>query len=71
LREPLDDVKKRERPDVTRMRCSPYHDRPSAFPLVVTDFKEFPGRSRYTLGHEGWEEVADYALDWAVKAAVA
>jgi hypothetical protein len=53
------------------MRCSPYHDRPSAFPLVVTDFKEFPGRSRYTLGHEGWEEVADYALDWAVKAAVA
>jgi hypothetical protein len=36
---------------------------------AVTEFKEFPGRSHYTLGQEGWEEVADYALDWAVKAA--
>jgi alpha-beta hydrolase superfamily lysophospholipase len=35
----------------------------------VTEFKEFPGRSHYTLGQAGWEEVADYALDWAVKAA--
>ncbi len=33
---------------------------------AITDFKEFPGRSHYTLGQEGWEEVADYALDWAV-----
>jgi hypothetical protein len=23
------------------------------------------GRSHYTLGLEGWEEVADYALEWA------
>ena len=36
----------------------------------VTEFKLFPGRSHYTLGQAGWEEVADYALDWAVKAAV-
>jgi alpha-beta hydrolase superfamily lysophospholipase len=36
---------------------------------AVTEFKEFPGRSHYTLGQEGWEEVADYALDWAVRAA--
>jgi pimeloyl-ACP methyl ester carboxylesterase len=36
---------------------------------AVTEFKEFPGRSHYTLGQAGWEEVADYALDWAVKAA--
>jgi pimeloyl-ACP methyl ester carboxylesterase len=36
---------------------------------AVTDFKEFEGRSHYTLGQEGWEAVADYALDWAVKAA--
>jgi pimeloyl-ACP methyl ester carboxylesterase len=35
---------------------------------AVTEFKEFPGRSHYTLGQAGWEEVADYALDWAVKA---
>ncbi len=32
---------------------------------AVTAYKEFPGRSHYTLGQEGWEEVADYALDWA------
>ena len=35
---------------------------------AITEYKEFPGRSHYTLGQEGWEEVADYALDWAVKA---
>lgn len=32
---------------------------------AVTDFKEFPDRSHFTLGQPGWEEVADYALDWA------
>ena len=32
---------------------------------AVTEFKEFPDRSHYTVGQEGWEEVADYALDWA------
>jgi len=34
---------------------------------AVTEFKVFPGRSHYTLGQPGWEEVADYALDWAVE----
>jgi hypothetical protein len=29
----------------------------------VTDYKEYPGRSHYTLGQDGWEEVADYALE--------
>jgi alpha-beta hydrolase superfamily lysophospholipase len=33
---------------------------------AVTEYKEFPGRSHYTVGQPGWEEVADYALDWAV-----
>jgi pimeloyl-ACP methyl ester carboxylesterase len=28
-----------------------------------TDYKEFEGRSHYTLGQPGWEDVADYALD--------
>ena len=32
---------------------------------ALTEFKEFPGRSHYTVGQEGWEEVADYAIDWA------
>jgi alpha-beta hydrolase superfamily lysophospholipase len=40
------------------------HYRKSA---AVTEYKEFPGRSHYTIGQEGWEEVADYALDWAAK----
>jgi alpha-beta hydrolase superfamily lysophospholipase len=31
----------------------------------VTDYKEFEERSHYTLGQDGWEEVADYALEWA------
>jgi len=33
---------------------------------AVTEYKEFPHRSHYTVGYDGWEEVADYALDWAV-----
>jgi alpha-beta hydrolase superfamily lysophospholipase len=32
---------------------------------AITEYKEFPGRSHYTVGQDGWEEVADYALSWA------
>ena len=32
---------------------------------AVTDYHEFEGRSHYTVGEDGWEEVADYALEWA------
>jgi pimeloyl-ACP methyl ester carboxylesterase len=32
---------------------------------AVTEIIEFAGRSHYTLGQAGWEEVADYAIDWA------
>ena len=31
----------------------------------VVDLKEFPGRTHYIVGQDGWEEVADYALAWA------
>jgi hypothetical protein len=34
---------------------------------AVPEYKEFPGRAHFTLGQEGWQEVADYALDWAVE----
>lgn len=34
---------------------------------AVTDFKEYPDRSHYTVGQPGWEEVTDYALSWAVE----
>jgi pimeloyl-ACP methyl ester carboxylesterase len=32
---------------------------------AVTDYREFPGRSHFTLGQKGWEDVADQALAWA------
>ncbi len=36
----------------------------------VTAFKEFPGRAHYSvIAGDGWEEVADYALEWAVQSA--
>lgn len=31
----------------------------------IVDLKEIPGRTHYTVGQDGWEEVADYALGWA------
>lgn len=31
----------------------------------ITAFKEFPGRNHYIIGEPGWEEVADYAVQWA------
>lgn len=39
---------------------------------AITEYKLFPGRSHWTIAESGWEEVADYALDWATRnAAVA
>jgi pimeloyl-ACP methyl ester carboxylesterase len=32
---------------------------------TVTEVREFPGRTHNTVGQDGWEEVADFALDWA------
>jgi alpha-beta hydrolase superfamily lysophospholipase len=43
----------------TRDAFKLYHSR------AVTEFKEFPERSHFTIGEQGWETVADYALDWA------
>jgi alpha-beta hydrolase superfamily lysophospholipase len=34
---------------------------------AVTTYKEFPERSHYTIGEPGWEQVADYALRWAME----
>lgn len=31
----------------------------------ATDYQEFPGRSHYIRGQDGWQEVADFALSWA------
>ena len=32
----------------------------------ATDHKEYPGRCHWP-GQDGWEEVADYALNWATE----
>jgi pimeloyl-ACP methyl ester carboxylesterase len=34
---------------------------------AVVDYKEFTGRPHFTAGAPGWEEVADYALEWATR----
>jgi alpha-beta hydrolase superfamily lysophospholipase len=35
---------------------------------AITGYREFPGRAHFILGQPGWQEVADYALEWAVEA---
>jgi pimeloyl-ACP methyl ester carboxylesterase len=45
-------------------RSNAKHYRKSA---ALTDYHEFPGRSHWTCAEPGWEAVADYAVDWAVK----
>jgi len=32
---------------------------------AITDYREFPNRTHHTVGQKGWEEVADFALNWA------
>jgi pimeloyl-ACP methyl ester carboxylesterase len=32
---------------------------------ATTEYKEFPDRTHFIIGQAGWEEVANYALDWA------
>lgn len=34
---------------------------------ATTAFREFPGRPHFTGHVAGWEEVADFALDWATE----
>lgn len=48
---------------LNRANYQRYRESPS-----VTEFKEFPGRVHYLIGQQGWEEVADYALNWAARA---
>jgi pimeloyl-ACP methyl ester carboxylesterase len=50
-------------PSVIRTNAGRYQKSPA-----VTAYHEFPGRSHFTVGEDGWEEVADYALEWALEA---
>jgi pimeloyl-ACP methyl ester carboxylesterase len=36
-------------------------------PNTVTEVKEYEGRSHLLPAQEGWEEIADYALEWALE----
>jgi hypothetical protein len=38
---------------------------------AVTEYKEYPERTHWTINQDGWETVADFALDWAVTNAAA
>ena len=33
----------------------------------TTDYREFTDRTHFIVGQEGWEEVADFCLQWAVE----
>jgi pimeloyl-ACP methyl ester carboxylesterase len=33
----------------------------------VTDYRAFTGRTHWIIGQPGWEEVADYVMDWIAK----
>jgi pimeloyl-ACP methyl ester carboxylesterase len=37
---------------------------------AVTDYREFPNRTHHTVGQKGWEEVADFAVQWANATAI-
>ncbi|HVY07838.1 MAG TPA: alpha/beta fold hydrolase [Burkholderiales bacterium] len=37
---------------------------------ALTDYHLFAERTHYILGQAGWEEVADYSLDWALRNAM-
>jgi len=47
-------------PAIQRSNAKHYSDR------TVTETREYPGRSHLLPAEDGWEEVADYALSWAV-----
>ena len=51
-------------PAVNKSNAKKYRSSPA-----VTDYHEFPGRSHWTCAEPGWEEVADYALSWALQTA--
>ena len=34
---------------------------------AITEYREYPDRSHFTVGQPGWEDVADFALDWALE----
>ncbi|MEK8108241.1 alpha/beta hydrolase [Micromonospora sp. M12] len=50
-------------PSVNRSNYRHYAGRSDA----MVAYAEFAGRSHFTIGEPGWQDVADYALTWAEK----
>jgi hypothetical protein len=34
---------------------------------TITEIREYPGKAHLLPAQEGWEEIADYALAWALE----
>ncbi|MBI5089187.1 MAG: alpha/beta fold hydrolase [Actinobacteria bacterium] len=50
-------------PKLNRANAAKYRKRSAA----ITDYREFPGRSHWTVAQDGWEAVADFALAWSLE----
>jgi pimeloyl-ACP methyl ester carboxylesterase len=46
-------------PSLNYANFSAYHDTPA-----ITDYKQFPERNHWTIKQEGWENVADFIIQW-------
>ena len=46
-------------PSVVRANVRAYRES-----IATTEYKEFPGRTHFIIAQGGWQEVANYALDW-------
>jgi pimeloyl-ACP methyl ester carboxylesterase len=47
-------------PALVRANVRAYRDS-----IATTEYREFTGRTHFMMAQGGWQEVADYALDWA------
>lgn len=53
-------------PSINRANLRKYRHSPS-----VTEYREYPGRTHFTVGQTGWEEVSDDAIEWSMDVAAA
>ncbi|WP_295104229.1 alpha/beta hydrolase [uncultured Microbacterium sp.] len=55
-------------PAIGRAIVKKYH---SSGSTAIVEYKEYAGRTHRLVSQDGWEEIADYALTWAVEHATA
>lgn len=51
-------------PAIGRAIVKKYH---SSGSTAIVEYKEYAGRTHRLVSQDGWEEIADYALTWAVE----